>query len=195
MVIILMGVAGSGKTTVGRLLAAHLGWPFRDADDFHPARNREKMRSGIALEDDDRRPWLEAIRASISVTVSRKANAVYACSALKRAYRKMLAINNGDVKFVYLKGPQQLIAKRVANRTGHFFDPALLQTQFEDLEEPCDALEVDIAQPPEAIAQSIIAALGLRQSRLRPAQSGLTERERMKYCARNGPLVIHQQKS
>lgn len=169
MVIILMGVAGSGKTTVGRLLAAHLGWPFRDADDFHPARNQEKMRSGIALDDDDRRPWLEAIRATISLTVSRNANAVYACSALKRAYRKILATNGGEVKFVYLKGPQQLIARRVANRTGHFFDPALLQTQFEDLEEPCDATVVDITQPPEAVVESIIAALGLARPHLTPS--------------------------
>jgi gluconokinase len=166
MVIVLMGVAGSGKSTVGRLLAGSLGWPFRDADDFHPPRNREKMRRGIPLDDDDRRPWLEAIRASISRTVSRQANAVYSCSALKRAYRKMLAANTGDVKFVYLKGPKQLIAQRLTNRKGHFFDPALLQTQFDDLEEPCNALEVDIAATPETVAQSIIAGLGSASPKL-----------------------------
>jgi gluconokinase len=161
MVIILMGVAGSGKTTVGRLLAARLGWPFFDADDFHPPRNREKMQRGIPLDDNDRRPWLGAIRGSISQAIFRGANEIYACSALKREYRKILAIDNDEVKFVYLKGPQRLIAQSLANRTGHFFDPALLQTQFHDLEEPCDALEVDIASPPGAVAQSIVAALGL----------------------------------
>jgi gluconokinase len=164
MVIIVMGVAGSGKSTVGRLLAARLGWPFRDADDFHPPGNRAKMRRGIPLDDDDRRPWLEAIRTSISEAIGNQANAVYACSALKRAYRKILATDTDDVEFVYLKGSQQVIARRLTNRKGHFFDPALLQTQFDDLEEPCNALVVDIAPPPEAVVDSIIADLGLRQA-------------------------------
>ena len=162
MVIILMGVAGSGKSSVGEALAHRLGWPFRDADDFHSARNREKMRCGVPLDDNDRRPWLEAIRASIVQSLSAGENAIYACSALKQAYRQLLAADAGEVKFVYLKGPPGLIAERLAKRQGHFFNPALLRTQFDDLEEPYGVLEADISLPPEAIADSIIAALGLR---------------------------------
>jgi gluconokinase len=159
MVIVLMGVAGSGKSTVGESLARRLGWQFHDADDFHPARNREKMHRGIPLDDNDRRPWLEALRASIFQSLSARENAIYACSALKHAYRQMLAADAEEVKFVYLKGSPGIIAERLANRKGHFFDPALLKTQFEDLEEPHGVLEVDILLPPEAIADSIIEAL------------------------------------
>ena len=162
MVIILMGVAGSGKSSVGEALARRLGWPFRDADDFHSARNREKMRCGIPLDDNDRRPWLDAIRASIVQSLSAGENAIYACSALKQAYRELLAADAEKVKFVYLKGPPGLITERLAKRQDHFFNPALLQTQFDDLEEPHGVLEADISLPPEAIADSIIAALGLR---------------------------------
>jgi gluconokinase len=138
-----------------------LGWQFYDADDFHPARNREKMRCGIPLDDEDRRPWLEATRASIVLSLSYRQNAIYACSALKQAYRDLLAADSEEVKFVYLKGPTGLLAERLANRSGHFFDPALLQTQLDDLEEPHGVLEADISFPPEAIADSIIVALGL----------------------------------
>jgi gluconokinase len=172
MVIILMGVAGSGKSLVGQVLARRLGWPFRDGDDFHPARNREKMRRGIPLDEDDRHPWLEAIRVSIVKTVRAKEDAVYACSALKYAYRQELAGDAAEVRFVYLKGPRGLIAERLANRRGHFFDPALLQTQFDDLEEPHGVLEAAISLPPEAIADYIIAALRLQHavvSRQRPS--------------------------
>jgi gluconokinase len=163
MIIILMGVAGSGKSSVGEALARRLEWPFYDADDFHPARNREKMRHGIPLDDNDRRPWLEAIRASIVQSLNARENAIYSCSALKRAYRQLLAADDEEVKFVYLKGSPQLIAERLANRQGHFFDPALLQSQFDTLEQPHGVLEVDISPPPEVIADSIIAALKLRQ--------------------------------
>jgi gluconokinase len=161
MVIILMGVAGSGKSSVGKALAQRLGWPFHDADDFHPVRNREKMRQGIPLDDHDRRPWLEAIRASIVQSLNARQNAVYSCSALKQAYRQLLAVDPEEVKFVYLKGSPQLIAERLAKRQGHF-DPTLLQSQFDDLEEPRDALVADISRPPEAIADAIIAAVRLR---------------------------------
>ena len=161
MVIILMGVAGSGKSSVGEVLARRLGWPFRDADDFHSARNREKMRCGIPLDDNDRRPWLEAIRESIVQSLSAGENAIYACSALKQAYRQLLASDAEEVKFIYLKGPPGLISERLANRQGHFFNPVLLRTQFDDLEEPHGMLEADISLPPEAIADSIIATLGL----------------------------------
>jgi gluconokinase len=169
MVIVLMGVAGSGKSSVGEALARVLGWPFRDADDFHPARNREKMRRGIPLDDNDRRPWLDAIRASIVQSLSGNENAIYTCSALKQAYRHWLAADAEEVKFVYLKGPPGLIAERLANRRGHFFNPALLQTQFDELEEPQGVLEVDISLPPEAVADSIIAAWGLRQGGGQPS--------------------------
>jgi gluconokinase len=164
MVIILMGVAGSGKTTVGEALARRLGWAFRDADDFHQPANREKMRHGIRLDESDRRPWLDAIRASIIQTLSNRENAIYACSALKQAYRNLLAAGAENVKFVYLKGPAGLIAERLASRKGHFFDPALLQTQFDDLEEPRDVLVVDICRSPVAVADSIIAAFKLQRT-------------------------------
>jgi gluconokinase len=156
-----MGVAGSGKTAVGEMLARRLGWSFRDGDDFHPARNREKMRSGIPLDDTDRGPWLEAIRASIEQSLHEGENAIVACSALKRAYRQLLADDVEQVKFVYLRGPRELIAQRLANRRGHFFDPALLPTQFAELEEPHGALEIDITPPPAEIADLISAVLRL----------------------------------
>jgi gluconokinase len=163
MVIVLMGVAGSGKSSVGEALARRLGWRFHDADDFHSTRNREKMRRGIPLDDNDRRPWLEAIRAAIVQSLAAGENAIYACSALKQAYRRLLAADATEVKFVYLKGSPGLIAERLAHRRRHFFDPALLQTQFDELEEPRGVLEVGISSTPEAIADSIIETLGLRQ--------------------------------
>lgn len=163
MVIVLMGVAGSGKTTIGKLLAERLGWPFRDADDFHSPQNLDKMRRGIALDDGDRRPWLEAIRASIIKSLSSNENAIYACSALKRGYRQILSPDPNRVKFVYLKGSSTLIGDRLAKRTGHFFDPALLPAQFKDLQEPTDALGVDISSSPASIADRIVASLGLSE--------------------------------
>jgi gluconokinase len=165
MVIVLMGVAGSGKSTVGQVLADRLGWRFQDADDFHPPHNREKMRRGIPLDDNDRGPWLQAIRTSIVASLTSNQNAIYACSALKQVYRHFLKVDE-DVKFVYLKGPAALIAQRLAKRKGHFFDRALLQTQFNDLEEPRDVFDVDISSPPNVIADLIIAGLGLRQANI-----------------------------
>jgi len=162
MVIVLMGVAGSGKTSVGQALARRLKWPFRDADDFHPAGNREKMQHGIPLDDDDRRPWLEAVRGSIVQFLDAKKSAIFACSALKQAYRQLLSGDSEDVSFVYLKGSPELIARRLAKRRSHFFDRALLQSQFDDLEEPRGVLEVDISLPPATIVDVIIAALGRR---------------------------------
>jgi gluconokinase len=161
MVIVLIGVAGSGKTTVGQVLARRLGWPFRDGDDFHSLHAREKMRRGIPLDDEDRRPWLEAIRSSIGQALAHDENMVYACSALKKKYRDLLRVDDYRVKFVYLKGSPALIAERLANRRGHFFNPQLLQTQFKDLEEAKDCFEVDISSAPNAIADLIIDRLGV----------------------------------
>ena len=161
MVIILIGVAGSGKTTVGRMLAARAGWEFHDADDLHPPQNREKMRRGIALTDADRLPWLRAVRDLIRRCLAEKRPAVIACSALKQSYRDLLMVDAQGVKFAYLKGSPALIAERLARRAGHFFDRRLLQSQFDTLEEPADAIVVDIAAPPGEIADTIRSRLGL----------------------------------
>jgi gluconokinase len=161
MVVILMGVAGSGKTTVGEVLAQRLGWRFYDADDFHPPHSREKMRRGEPLTEEDRKPWLEELHELIIRCEREGENAVLACSALKQTHRERLTAGSHDVRLVYLKGPRDVIARRLAGRHGHFFDPALLQSQFDALEEPSDALAVDIDGTPERIADAIVAGLAL----------------------------------
>jgi gluconokinase len=161
MVVIVMGVAGSGKSTVGQLLARTLGWQFHDADDLHPRSNREKMRHGIALTDDDRRPWLEAVRGQIEQCLASGIGAVIACSALKQWYRDLLVINPAEVKVVYLKGERTLIEARLAGRHGHFFDRQLLASQFEALEEPGDAIVEAVSREPQVMVESIRAKLGL----------------------------------
>src|SRR6202035_3357028 len=158
-IILLMGVAGSGKTTVGKLLAERLGWPFHDADDLHSAANREKMHRGIPLNDADRRPWLEAVRRLIAVCVASGTNAVVVCSALKQSYRAKIIADRLVVKLVYLRGSYELIAERLAHRPDHFFDPHLLRSQFETLEEPVDAIIEDVTSAAPAIVDSIIAKL------------------------------------
>ncbi len=160
MVIILIGVAGSGKTTVGRLLATRLGCEFHDGDDLHSTRNREKMSRGIALTDEDRSPWLHAIRDLVERCLAENRSAVIGCSALKQKYRDLLVVDEAKVKIVYLKGSQALITQRLVRRAGHFFDPHLLKSQFETLEEPADAIVVDVAETPEKIADTIRARLG-----------------------------------
>src|SRR5262252_1376606 len=135
MINVLMGVTGSGKSTVGKILASQLGWKFVEGDDFHSPKNIEKMRRGEPLNDADRRPWLEAIREVIRTTIDRSENAVIACSALKESYRKLLQIH-GHVSFVYLKASMALIQDRLKNRVGHFMNPDLVQSQFDTLEEP-----------------------------------------------------------
>lgn len=162
MVLILTGVSGAGKTTVGRILAERLGWEFHDADDLHSARNREKMRRGVALTDDDRRPWLRAVRALVARCLAEERPAVIACSALKQAYRDEIVADPARVGLVYLKASRELIAARLARRAGHFFDPRLLDSQFDILEEPADALTVDAAAAPERVADEIRACAGLR---------------------------------
>lgn len=160
MIVIVMGVVGSGKTTVGQQLAQRLGWGFSDADDYHPAANVEKIRSGVPLTDADRAPWLERLREAIVQWIAEGRNMVLACSALKRAYRKTLEAGP-DVRFVYLKGSAGLIAERLRSRHGHFADEKILSSQLADLEEPEGALTLDIAATPEQMVAAIRNALAL----------------------------------
>lgn len=152
-----MGVVGAGKTTVGSLLAQKLGWHFADADDFHPAANVEKIRSGIPLDDSDRAPWLAALRDAILGWNAERQNTVLACSALKRKYRDVLSMDG--IRFVYLKGDFDLIKQRLRTRTAHFASDSILKSQFEDLEKPDDAITVEIDKRPAAIVAEIIAQL------------------------------------
>jgi len=161
MIIVLMGVAGSGKTTVGMLLARRLAWPFHDADDLHPAANRDKMGRGIALTDEDRRPWLDAVRDLIQRYVANGENAIVACSALRQSYRDLIVVDPAVVRLVYLEGSRSVITARLARRRDHFFNRALLQSQFEVLEVPSDAIVADVSSSPDLIADSVIARLGL----------------------------------
>lgn len=149
-----MGVVGAGKTTVGTLLAHKLGWKFADADDFHPPANVEKISHGIALDDDDRAPWLAVLRNAVREWEQHGENAVLACSALKRKYRDEL--RSRDVRFVYLQGPYALIRDRLHARRGHFATESILKSQFEDLEVPVDAILVNVANSPDEIANEII---------------------------------------
>ncbi len=162
MMVIVMGVCGCGKTTVGRALAHELGVEFLDADDFHPEANVARMADGIALTDDDRWPWLDRLAAAMRDRASRGRGAVIACSALKETYRERLrraGSTAGEVRFVYLKGDAATIAPRLAARTGHYLPASLLASQFAALEEPADAIVVDIRQPAEAQAGQIAAVL------------------------------------
>jgi len=160
MVLIVMGVVGAGKTTIGRLLAEQLGWEFADADDFHPRSNVEKIRHGIPLDDEDRRPWLAALGEAIAHWTDEGRNVVLACSALKRSYRRELA-SGRQVKFVYLKASAELIVERLRSRHGHFADEQILASQLADLEEPQAAVTVDSAATPQRIVAEIRQKLGL----------------------------------
>jgi gluconokinase len=160
MVIVLMGVTGSGKTTIGRRLARELGWRFHDADDFHPAANVEKMSRGVPLEDRDRAPWLAALRELVRGFIERGESAVLACSALKERYREYLLIDE-RVKLVYLKGDYELIRARLDGREGHFMKAAMLDSQFSTLEEPERALVVDVSSSPAEIIKTIRDSLGV----------------------------------
>ena len=155
MVIVMMGVSGCGKSTLGRMLAERLGCPFVDADDFHSDANRAKMAAGIPLTDDDREPWLR----EIAKIIASKANQVVACSALKERYRKILD-PSGICRWVYLRGDRRLLAERLAARKSHFFDPRLLDSQLEALEEPLAAVVVDIAASPEEVADAVLLCIG-----------------------------------
>jgi len=159
LVIIIMGVVGAGKTTVGRLLAEKLGWEFADADHFHSAANIEKMSRGIPLDDCDRAPWLAALRRSIEGWELQGKNVVLACSALKRNYRDELRIPG--VEFIYLEGNYQTISQRLRARRGHFATDSILWSQFADLEPPSQAITIEISQTPDAMVDEIITALKL----------------------------------
>ena len=161
MILILMGVSGSGKTTIGKLLAEELHWPFYDGDDFHPQANINKMSRGIALTDQDREVWLAILRQLVERLLQDHQSAIIACSALKQTYRTQLQENNTDVQFVYLKGDYALIQQRLRERSGHFMKADLLTSQFETLEEPDDVLTVDVALTPQAIVKQIRSCFDL----------------------------------
>ena len=160
MFIIFTGVAGVGKTTVGQLLAQTLGWRFYEGDDFHPPANIAKMRHGEPLTDDDRRPWLEALRAIIDSAVRNAANGIMACSALKRSYRARLRVSE-DVIFVHLAARPELIQQRLEHRQGHFMSPSLVESQFGALETPQTALILDASLPPAALVRQVRDSLHL----------------------------------
>jgi gluconokinase len=161
MIIIVMGVAGSGKTTIGRQLSEVLHWTFADADAYHPAANIRKMSRGVPLTDEDRLPWLRALRKLIERWLSEGQQAVLACSALTSSYRRMLIIDPVRVRLVYLKGTRALIEQRLARRSHHFMPKALLQSQFDTLEEPEEAFTLDAAEPPRRVLQQIRAEFKL----------------------------------
>jgi gluconokinase len=159
MIVVLMGVSGAGKTTIGQILSKKLGWPLSDADEFHSAASIEKMRNGIPLEDADRWPWLDRMNAMLREREGRGESVLLACSALKQIYRDRLAKSTTDLRWIYLKGRFELIRQRLEARKGHYMKAGLLESQFAALEEPADALSIDIDDTPEAIAESILRRL------------------------------------
>jgi gluconokinase len=160
MIVTVMGVTGSGKTTVGIVLAKRLGWEFADADDFHSAANKDKMHRGIPLTDADRKPWLAAIHDQLAQASAKHRSLVLGCSALKQSYRDEL-FRALEVRLVYLKGSYELIDEHLRSRKGHFADDKILAAQFVDLEEPKDALVVDVSETPEQIVDEICQRLKL----------------------------------
>ena len=156
---IVMGVSGSGKTSVGKSLAGHLGWDFYDADDFHPPENIAKMASGIPLDDSDRAPWLASLHDLISSSLKADRPGVLACSALKERYRQQLVDGNDGVQIVYLKGSYDLIWSRMERRTDHYMKPHMLKSQFDNLEEPTNALTMDISMSVDDMVQKIISTM------------------------------------
>ena len=159
MILVVMGVSGSGKTTIGVRLADRLGCAFHDADDYHPAENVEKMSRGEPLTDEDRLPWLANLRNLLLDAEREGRSLVLACSALREAFRRSLEEGVDDVRFIHLRGDRALIAGRLAERKGHYMPPSLLDSQFAALEEPEDALVVDISGEPDEIVSSILHAL------------------------------------
>jgi gluconokinase len=163
-VLVIMGVSGSGKSTAGENLAAEFGWPFRDADSFHPPANVAKMKAGVPLDDDDRWPWLDAIAAWIDEHRRDGRHAIVTCSALKRRYRDRLLAGRPDVRLVYLEGDADLIADRMSRRRDHFMPPALLASQFAALEPPDSSenpIVVSVHPTARRVAEQILAALAI----------------------------------
>ncbi len=158
MIIVVMGVSGCGKSTVGQQLADRLGWPFFDGDAFHPAANIDKMSRGIPLNDEDRAGWLAAIADRMRELIAVDQSGVFACSALKQKYRDQLQVSD-QVKFVYLRGDYDLIWSRMQQRPGHYMKPNMLASQFDALEEPRDALTLDITHPVDQLVERIARAL------------------------------------
>lgn len=158
MFIMITGVSGVGKTTVGKLLAQELGWRFYEGDDFHPTVNVEKMRRGEALTDADRQPWLDALRSVISAALANDENGIMACSALKRSYRAHLRVSE-QVTFVHLAAMPEVIQRRLEQRTGHFMNPSLMGSQLAAMETPQAALRLDASLPPAALVGQIRQAL------------------------------------
>jgi gluconokinase len=158
MIIVVMGVSGCGKTTIGQQLADRLGWPFFDGDAFHPRANIDKMSRGIPLNDDDRLDWLAAIADRMRALIAANQSGVFACSALKEKYREQLRVMD-QVKFVYLRGSYDLIWSRMQARTDHYMKPDMLASQFEALEEPPDALTLDITRTPHDLIETIVQDL------------------------------------
>lgn len=158
-----MGPAGSGKTTVGILLAKQLSWEFADGDDFHSPANKQKMSRGVGLTDEDRVPWLQSIRDAMDQWLAERRSVVLACSALKRSYRERLGADSDakDIKLVYLKGSYDLLLERLRDRKGHYAREQLLASQLVDLEEPTDSITVEVSRSPEQIVVEIRKQLGL----------------------------------
>ena len=159
-IIIIMGVAGCGKSTIGSMLAHELGWDFYDADDFHSESNRIKMAQNIPLTDEDRAGWLDSLRSLIGQNIQNEKSIVLACSALKKSYRDILMIND-QVEFIYLRGTYEQIEARLLQRSGHFMSAKMLASQFDILEEPQDALTIDITHTPQEIISIIRKGLAL----------------------------------
>jgi gluconokinase len=173
-ILVVMGVSGSGKTTIGTQLALALRWDFEDADWFHPTRNIDKMHAGIPLTDEDRAPWLIAIADFIDEARVAGQHAVVTCSALKRRYRAVIVDNRPDVRLIYLKGDMELIGRRIATRHEHFMPASLLQSQFDALEEPGadeNPIVVSIAPRPREIVADILEALKMQAPRADAAPS------------------------
>ncbi|AOI98944.1 gluconokinase [Burkholderia sp. LA-2-3-30-S1-D2] len=163
MILIAMGVSGAGKSRIGEMLAERLSCSYTDGDAFHSAANKEKMHNGIPLTDDDRWPWLRTIRAAIEEKQRAGETAVFTCSSLKRSYRDVLRGSDTDVRFVYLKGSFEVLHERLKTRTGHFFDPSLLKSQLDTLEEPGpdEAIVVSIELTPEQIVDQVMLKIGI----------------------------------
>ncbi|MEA5581231.1 gluconokinase [Nodularia harveyana UHCC-0300] len=161
MIIIIMGVSGSGKTTIGKLLADSLNWKFKDADEYHSPDNIETMRLGIPLNDTDRKPWLKDLQTAIAIWLKEKENVVLACSALKADYRQYLVLDSQNIQLIYLHGSLELLQQRLIGRQNHFMSEKLLNSQLDTLEEPDNAIYVDISQPPQLIVQNLKKVLGI----------------------------------